>query len=103
MNSDLRGKHALVCGGSEGIGRACAEALAALGADVTVLARRAERLAEVVSALPRVHQGQHHDHLAHSGAEQGVDHALQDRCIPERQELFWLSHAPRLTGGKYDP
>jgi 3-oxoacyl-[acyl-carrier protein] reductase len=64
MTADLRGKHALVCGGSEGIGRAAAEALAALGADVTVLARRADRLAEVAAALPRPQAGQQHRHVA---------------------------------------
>jgi 3-oxoacyl-[acyl-carrier protein] reductase len=52
MNLDLSGKHALVCGGSEGIGRAAAVELAQLGADVTVLARRAEALQAVVDALP---------------------------------------------------
>ncbi|HWR95178.1 MAG TPA: SDR family oxidoreductase [Arenimonas sp.] len=36
----LAGKKALVCGGSEGIGLASAQALSALGADVTLLARR---------------------------------------------------------------
>ena len=45
-------RHALVCGGSEGIGRASAMALAAAGLSVTVLSRRAERLREVVDALP---------------------------------------------------
>jgi 3-oxoacyl-[acyl-carrier protein] reductase len=64
MSTDLRGKHALVCGGSEGIGRASAEALAALGADVTVLARRPDRLAEVAAALPCVFPEQKHRHLA---------------------------------------
>lgn len=38
MDLNLAGKHALVCGGSEGIGRAAAIELAQLGADVTVLA-----------------------------------------------------------------
>ena len=52
MDLDLAGKHALVCGGSEGIGRAAAHELALLGADVTVLSRRAEALQEVVAALP---------------------------------------------------
>ena len=41
----LNGKRALVCGASAGIGRAIAIALAAEGAEVIVLARRAERLA----------------------------------------------------------
>ncbi len=39
MNLDLKGRHALVCGGSKGIGRATAQALLALGATVTPLSR----------------------------------------------------------------
>ena len=52
MDLNLAGKHALVCGGSEGIGRAAAVELAQLGADVTVLARREDALQAVVDALP---------------------------------------------------
>ena len=52
MDLNLTGKHALVCGGSEGIGRATAHELALLGADVTVLSRRPEALQQVVAALP---------------------------------------------------
>lgn len=53
MDLNLQGRHALVCGGSEGIGRAAAHELALLGADVTVLARREDALRKVVDALPR--------------------------------------------------
>ena len=52
MDLNLTGRHALVCGASEVIGRATAHELALLGADVTVLARRAEALQAVVAALP---------------------------------------------------
>ena len=63
MDLKLDGRHALVCGASEGIGRAAAHELALLGADVTVLARRGEVLAEVAAALPR-RDGQQHGWIA---------------------------------------
>lgn len=47
----LLSRHALVCGASAGIGRATALALGRLGASVTVLARRAERLDSLVAEL----------------------------------------------------
>lgn len=59
MELNLDGRHALVCGGSEGIGHATAHELALLGADVTVLARREDALREVVAALP-ARGGQQH-------------------------------------------
>ncbi len=64
MNLDLTGKHALVCGGSQGIGRAAAVELAQLGARVTLLARSREALESTVSALPRAHEGQTHAWIA---------------------------------------
>jgi len=54
--SDWTGKHVLVTGGSSGIGLATAEAFAARGADVTLVARDPERLEiarEAVSARGR--------------------------------------------------
>lgn len=59
MKLDLAGKHALVCGASQGIGRAAAQELAALGARVTLLARRAEALHAVAHALPKPAAGAH--------------------------------------------
>lgn len=64
MNLDLTGRHALVCGGSQGIGRASALELAALGADVTVLARAQEALQLVVAELPLVSAAQRHGFIA---------------------------------------
>jgi NAD(P)-dependent dehydrogenase (short-subunit alcohol dehydrogenase family) len=48
---DLTGRTALLTGGSQGIGFACAEALAEAGAHVIVTARSAEPLEAAVSAL----------------------------------------------------
>jgi 3-oxoacyl-[acyl-carrier protein] reductase len=64
MDLNLNGKHALVCGASAGIGRAAALELALLGADVTLLARRAETLEAVAFSLPRNAAGQRHDWIA---------------------------------------
>jgi 3-oxoacyl-[acyl-carrier protein] reductase len=64
MDLNLDGKHALVCGASEGIGRATAHELALLGADVTVLARREDALREVANALPRRQPTQRHGWIA---------------------------------------
>ena len=49
--ADLVGRHALVCGASAGIGRATALALAARGAQITALARRADRLDALLPEL----------------------------------------------------
>jgi 3-oxoacyl-[acyl-carrier protein] reductase len=60
MDLNLDGRHALVCGGSEGIGRAAAIELAGMGASVTLLARRESALREVADALPRADVAQTH-------------------------------------------
>ena len=51
MNLSLHGRRALVCGASGGIGAAAALELAMLGASVTALARRPDRLRTVVGEL----------------------------------------------------
>ncbi|GAB2559839.1 SDR family oxidoreductase [Rhodanobacter koreensis] len=61
MQLDLSGRHALVCGASQGIGRASAIELAELGANVTLLARSTDALKTVAGNLPRTHADQRHD------------------------------------------
>ena len=64
MQLNLDGRHALVCGASQGIGRASAIELALLGANVTLLARRAEALQALMRELPRTHPAQRHGFIA---------------------------------------
>ncbi|MCP4440526.1 MAG: SDR family oxidoreductase [Aureispira sp.] len=62
MNLNLKNKNALVCGSTQGIGNAAATELAAMGANVTLVARNAERL-EAAKAELDTSQGQVHDFL----------------------------------------
>ena len=55
MDMGIRGRRALVCAASQGLGRACAEALAGEGVDLVILARRPEPLAETAAALRERH------------------------------------------------
>jgi 3-oxoacyl-[acyl-carrier protein] reductase len=59
MNLSLEGRHALVCGSSQGIGLAAAKELASLGARVTLLARNASKLEIALESLPEVENGAH--------------------------------------------
>ena len=62
MNLNLSNKNALVCGSSRGIGKATAVELAKLGANVTLVSRTANLLADVLKELD-VSQDQEHDFL----------------------------------------
>jgi 3-oxoacyl-[acyl-carrier protein] reductase len=53
MDFGIRGKQALVCGASKGLGRGCAEALAAEGVDVTLVARTADTLEATAEQIRR--------------------------------------------------
>ena len=61
MNLDLKGKVALVCGSTAGIGKAIAMGLAEMGADIILMARNEEKLKSVLSELPS--EGQSHSYL----------------------------------------
>ncbi len=62
MNIDLTGKQAVVCGSTQGIGKASAIELASLGASITLMARDEQKLKAVLKELS-VNAGQQHDYL----------------------------------------
>ena len=59
MNIDLKNKKAIVCGSTQGIGRAIAKQFAASGADVILIARNEESLREVLRELPSTKDQNH--------------------------------------------
>src|SRR5580658_7166895 len=54
MDLGLRGKNAVILGGTRGIGRAIADLLAAEGANVAICARKADQVAQAVEDLGKL-------------------------------------------------
>ena len=76
MNLDITNKKALVCGSTQGIGKATAIALANEGAHVTLIARNEESLKDVLNQLP---QPQLHNYLvADFSKPDELKHILED-------------------------
>ena len=61
MNLEIQQKNALVCGSTQGIGKASAMGLAAEGVNVTLIARNEEKLKAVLSELPN--DNQNHNYI----------------------------------------
>ena len=59
MDLNLEGKRAVVCGSTQGIGKASAFELALLGASVTLIARNEKKLVEVMGELKTSGRQQH--------------------------------------------
>ena len=76
---NLTGKLALVTGASSGIGRAFARRLGADGYDLVVVARRRDRLEELVAELPNVNVRLL---VADLGTDSGIE-AVADLCARE--------------------
>ena len=55
MDLGIKGKTALVCGASKGLGKGCAEALAADGVNLVLVARNAEALEKTAEEIRRAH------------------------------------------------
>lgn len=68
MDLNLSGKRALVGGASQGLGAACAQQLAAQGAEIIALARSEDKLKALIESLP-VNQGQKHSYICADSAD----------------------------------
>ncbi|MHC4414152.1 MAG: SDR family oxidoreductase [Planctomycetota bacterium] len=79
MTYSLEGKNALVCGSTQGIGRACAIELARQGAEVTLMARNEAGLEKVLSELPDGAGRSHRYVVADFADFQSVRKSAQER------------------------
>jgi len=95
MNIDLTGKRALVCGSTQGIGRAAADELARLGASITLLARNIDKLKEVALELPSPAAQSHHWVAADFSDPASVKEAIRTEITPERPFHILINN----TGG----
>ncbi|MCB9246765.1 MAG: SDR family oxidoreductase [Flavobacteriales bacterium] len=75
MQIDLNGKRAIVCGSTQGIGRAIAEQMADSGAEVILLARNEAKLKEVCASLQ--HPERHRYQVADFSDPLNLKKALQ--------------------------
>jgi len=91
----LDGKRSLVCGGSQGIGRACAVELARLGSAVTVVARDEKALRNVVTELATV-GGRDHQSIAVDFTDPS---ALQAKVAAHLKEVRAIHILVNNTGG----
>ena len=98
MDLDLGGRHALVCGGSVGIGRAAAIELAQLGADVTLLARREDALRDAVAALANT-GNQQHGYLVADMADAEALHARVAELAASRPLHILVNNTGGPPGG----
>ena len=99
MNLNLTGKTALVCGSTQGIGRATAIELALLGANVTLVARNEEKLRETVETLDTSHGQLHRYFVADFSDNQNVKDAIENylRLCPDVHILINNTGGP--SGG----
>ena len=98
MDIDFKGQKALVCGASEGIGRATAKELASLGASVTVMARSQDKLDALVKEMVAELGGQH-DAIAADFDDTAALEALIKDTLAARGYTILVNNAGGPPGG----
>ncbi|QJD78387.1 SDR family oxidoreductase [Spirosoma rhododendri] len=95
MNLDLTNRTALVCGSTQGIGRASAVELAKLGANVVLMARNEETLQQTLQTLD-TGSGQTHQYLVADFSQPGAVAEVIQRYLANGGEIQVLINN---TGG----
>lgn len=87
---ELTGKHILITGGSSGIGRQCAIQASRLGARVTLISRREEKLRETIQMMDRPEE---HAFYPFDLSQTDQIEALVERIVAERGAADGFCHS----------
>lgn len=93
LDLTLSGRRALVCGASQGIGRATAEALATMGARLTLVARNEEKLRAVIESLPAAADGPHGHLVLDLDDSSAVKSAIADLITREGAHTIAINNS----------
>lgn len=99
MNLDLTGRRALVCGSTQGIGKAVAQELALMGAHITLLARNAEELEKVKAGLFNHKQQRHHTLVADFSAPEQLRETVSDYLAKGHEIHILVNNTGGPPGG----
>src|SRR5690606_37765916 len=90
MNLSLKNKHALVCGSTQGIGKACAIKLAEMGTNVILFARDEDKHKQLKRELPKKGNQEHYYFTADFSYNLEVINALDEqlKITPEIEILI---------------
>ncbi|MCX7554313.1 SDR family oxidoreductase [Marinicella sp. S1101] len=95
MDLNLKGKTAVVCGSTQGMGLAIAQQLAQQGAAVVMVARNQEKLTEVVKTLSTEDQQNHHTLVADFSDPAQVKSAIEAHLAKHPEANILINN----TGG----
>ncbi|UKN00896.1 SDR family oxidoreductase [Paracrocinitomix mangrovi] len=98
MNLDLSGKTAIVCGSTQGIGKASAEELANMGANIILIARNEDKLRIVQSELDQS-KGQKHEYLVADFSKADELQQKLDAFLPGKSVHILINNTGGPAGG----
>ncbi|MDH5366119.1 MAG: SDR family oxidoreductase [Cyclobacteriaceae bacterium] len=98
MNIDLTGKTALVCGSTQGIGKAIAMALANMGANIVLMARNEGKLQQVTTELSN--NNQTHTHLTADFSDPSQVKEVIDKFVKHHDIHILINNTGGPTGGQ---
>ncbi|MEQ6119303.1 SDR family oxidoreductase [Reichenbachiella sp. MALMAid0571] len=100
MNINLSGKQAIVCGSTQGIGKAIAEELAELGASVVLVARNEESLKAALSTLSQNEHQLHEYIVADFGEPLILKQRIEDFINRGNQPEILINNTGGPSGGQ---